>query len=1556
MNIRKIPGYLALSVLLWAGGVVGHVSAERPESVNWAALTSMDAVPGELLVGYNSEISSSTITVQMQGLHAAVGAQVVDTFRSIPVQHVRLSSSISPEQAAQHYLSDPRVAFVEPNYIVRPLATTPNDPQFGDLWGMSRIRAPEAWDFIQGDSSIIVAVIDTGIQIDHPDLKANIWKNMGESWNLDGTPNVNGIDTDGNGYVDDHYGWNFAANTRIVNDTHGHGTHCAGTVGAVGDNGVGVVGVNWNVQLMALKFLDPYGETADAIKAVEYAAAMGAKLSNNSWGGGAYSEALKLAIQAAGVDHDHLFIAAAGNDSTNNDDFPHYPSNYELSNVVSVASIAEDGNRSYFSNYGSNTVHLAAPGSLILSTVPVSTYDRYSGTSMACPHVAGAAALLWSLDPSFTSTQIRDALFEGVRPNVNMAAQLVTGGELDLMGSIEKLGGFVMLDRKAYRSDATVEVAAVDHSLSPAVTNVYVDVEVRDPLDVVRWSDSIELGWDTNTAHFTGSFMLLSGTTAVEGDTMRVSYTDGYSRVIVVTTPIDDTPPVLSLWSLSDETDQSVKLSWMTDEPGDSFALSGATLPLNPTGEQGSAAFVEVQTVVNGSTGYWHEVTVTGLTGEAGYFFAVLSADHAGNRASLPSNLLSVDPEDYLRLITLMRRTMYTQDWEKGILGWSVTNAYNNAACWQLGMPWSGPGATFSGSNTWGTILNGPYPSLANASLTSPMFHLGERPSLEVQHWYQMQETYDRGYVEANRGHGWEMVGFFSGASVGWTQSRIELPSSFSHQSVRFRFRFESDYAMQFAGWYIDDLAISELSPRGVYLSHYDMDDAAPGGNNDGAVQVGETFTLNLELFNNLYLNASNVQGHLETSVAGITLDGGPFRVIDYGVMPSGDSVLRDVEVSVSGAYIPGTPIPFQLILTADGLDPWYEEFTLEPSTNAAAEATLQVRASQGVVDWLGRRLPGNGGPNASLFQVIYAGADGLPDAPTVDGKTSGDDQVLSLIPERMPFGRMGVGQEKTPDMGRLNQWVDVDGLPLHAQIYIRAWDDSRFSAAVAYGDSSLYSLALVTNELFDALGWVVDQVPEYPGLNAKDYNGDGIPDGWHVQFGYDPRLPLGPLAPTSSVEQTLGTSGSGLNQFNQPRKMFLSDTNLFVLDTKNHRITIWKRATGTAQAAYGSFGGAVGQFRSPGGMAHHPTLNRFAVADTDNNRVQVFEFDPSTGAISNVLVFGSAGSGTGQFNKPSGIAIDSLGNIVVADTKNHRIQRFGSTGSYLGQFGTLGTLAGNLNEPADVAVDSNGVVYVADRGNHRLQGFDSLGTALWTLGGAGSGPGQFSLPNGVELGVFGRIFVADTSNNRVQIFDADRNHQLSFGQMGSGAGDLHFPYGVAPVPDASQVYVVDTWNNRIQWFDTIIDSDGDGMDDVWEWQHFGSLAQGALDDFDGDGLPNIAEYRIGTDPTEGDTDGDGVSDSEETNQNSDPTDSESYPPFSFEIISTGGAPYVALSWLASTGEVFSVETTTNLLSGAWLLLPGSTFTSTIDGVVGYTNLLYGGESLLFYRPVRWDP
>jgi len=467
--VRRPLSLLCLAALSATGIAVAGPAAAAPAPK--AAPAEAAAVADELVVGYVVGAQPSSRD-RARGRAAAKLEKRVVAARGnrAEVELVHLPQGKDRKRAIAELQSDPAVAYAEPNWIYTtqakpapPTAPTaaPDYYSNGSLWGMYGdtskptnqygSQAAEAWATgATGSDAVYVGVIDEGIQFTHPDLDGNVWTNPLES--------VNGRDDDGNGYVDDVHGYDFANNDGTVYDggTRGssddHGTHVAGTIGAENESAssvpstvspqVGVVGVNQQVTMISGKFLGARGGSlADAVRALDYFTDLKTErglnivATNNSWGGGAYATSLLQAIQRsnnAGI----LFIAAAGNSGTNNDTTASYPSNYDVPNVIAVAAIDKTGALATFSQYGQRTVDLGAPGVDIWSTTALNGYSAYNGTSMATPHVTGAAALYASTHPGATAAQIKNALLTSVVPTASLATKTTTGGRLNVSAAL----------------------------------------------------------------------------------------------------------------------------------------------------------------------------------------------------------------------------------------------------------------------------------------------------------------------------------------------------------------------------------------------------------------------------------------------------------------------------------------------------------------------------------------------------------------------------------------------------------------------------------------------------------------------------------------------------------------------------------------------------------------------------------------------------------------------------------------------------------------------------------------------------------------------------------------------------------------------------------------------------------------------------------------------------------------------------------------------------------------------------------------------------------------
>ncbi len=465
---RSIRSFLACAALVsiasWGcNSPTDKLDTETPASPEAKPPINLIPAPGapeylkdSILVKFRASPSATAVKSAMAQIKGTFEDKnkdgIYDRFSHIAngqLALVQLDKSMTVEEAVAALNKDPAVEYAEVNWVQH-ITAAPNDARYAELYGMHNtgqtggtadadIDAEEAWDNTVGDSTVVIGVVDTGVNYLHEDLAANMWRNPNE------IPD-NGIDDDGNGYVDDVHGINAINGSGDPLDDHAHGSHCAGTIGAVGNNGVGVAGVNWETSIMGLKFLSASGSgsTADAIEAIDYAVAqaqagINIRVLSNSWGGGGFSQALEDSISAAngaGI----LFVAAAGNSSSNNDSSPHYPSSYEVANVVAVAATDHNDNLASFSSFGATSVDLGAPGVDTLSTVLGQGYDFFSGTSMATPHVAGAAALVLSSNQTLLVDELKDILMTTGDPIPALDGITLTGTRLNAANAVDAAG------------------------------------------------------------------------------------------------------------------------------------------------------------------------------------------------------------------------------------------------------------------------------------------------------------------------------------------------------------------------------------------------------------------------------------------------------------------------------------------------------------------------------------------------------------------------------------------------------------------------------------------------------------------------------------------------------------------------------------------------------------------------------------------------------------------------------------------------------------------------------------------------------------------------------------------------------------------------------------------------------------------------------------------------------------------------------------------------------------------------------------------------------------
>jgi subtilisin family serine protease/subtilisin-like proprotein convertase family protein len=568
-------GTLALAATMaWGCGTGGDDGIRIEDPTPRGIRQPVEFAQGSVIVKFKPGASVSAIRAAASKVGGTIsdknGDGVYDGLRNIGksgLAVVQLDKSASVPAAVQKLAGDPAVAYAEPNFIYR-ISAVPNDPRFGELYGLDNtgqsggvadadVDGPEAWDNSVGSSNIVVGVVDTGVDYNHPDLAANIWTNPGE------VPD-NGIDDDGNGVVDDVHGFNAINGSGNPNDDHGHGTHVSGTIGAVGNNGIGVAGVNWETSIVGIKFLDAGGSgtTEDAIEAIDYAVGLrnsgvNLRVLSNSWGGGGFSQALLdsiLAANEAGI----LFVAAAGNFSSDTDQFPNYPSGYDAENIVSVAATDRRDVLADFSNWGATTVDLAAPGVDTVSTWPGGGYESLSGTSMATPHVSGAAALVLSSNETLSVAELKEALFVSGDPLDQLGPITVTGRRLNAAAALDEAGPPVprfnlsvapgaRVISQGESTSYTVDVSTVagftgDVALSVATTPA-IDATVTVTPNVVSAPGTATVTVVTSEATARGSYSIaITGTSGDLVKTRTVQLRVRAAGTVEIPFPSTDTP------------------------------------------------------------------------------------------------------------------------------------------------------------------------------------------------------------------------------------------------------------------------------------------------------------------------------------------------------------------------------------------------------------------------------------------------------------------------------------------------------------------------------------------------------------------------------------------------------------------------------------------------------------------------------------------------------------------------------------------------------------------------------------------------------------------------------------------------------------------------------------------------------------------------------------------------------------------------------------------------------------------------------------------------------
>ncbi len=912
--------------------------------------------------------------------------------------------------------------------------------------------------------------------------------------------------------------------------------------------------------------------------------------------------------------------------------------------------------------------------------------------------------------------------------------------------------------------------------------------------------------------------------------------------------------------------------------------------------------------------------------------------------------------------------THLKDDFEHGPGGWTVsTNSYvaTTTAGWELGNPAGyGPRTAHTPNNCWGTILKGPCSSGMNAWLMSPKMYLDDQPVVYFYYWMSLNYD-DMGYFEINAGNGWEVLAIFSpGDSYGWRLADFEVPEKYAHKAVNFRFRLRTSLLYAGApGLYIDDFRVVSVQPPGLWLL-----DAGPQ-----ALPVSASTQVETRVYNSSVDVMPTASGTYGSADSGLTIQNG--TKIFYGSLEPGEIYTNRFITAITAAA--SSFYTNRVVLTHAGYNGpeliTDNEIMLSITNAPAVSLTKNFTAftTKSVVDWLGRPLQGNGSQHAMIYQLIYAGASGTPNAPGSQGTVTGDDRVLYTAITSLPYGRIGENGVE-PDKG-LFKGVFMHNLNAGNKVFVRAWDAETFEAAVAYGDSVLYTMTAAANQQYDFGTWVVGTPTQF----TRDMNGDGVPDGWSIHLNQDPRETDAPLAPavvTKSQTQGQSSNQSAANFIYQPRRAVSDGTYVFCVNRKQGvangikgEVQAWSKDLTTRLVTVNAVTiNAKTYTFDPTSLCLDRTNTKLYVttagdtmAGNLNGRILTFGITTANGKVT-ALTYQSAFPAftettvrkdqTGCFGDPMDIVLESDESVYVVDqyatTSGIRIQNItlGATtpaATVWARIPLASTTSTNQfaanNKPISLALDAN-TLYVGSQlnGASFTACIDKANRNDYPVYTETIGGGLRSA-QGIAIGISNYVYVAESDNNAIAIYaPGSRRTRVANNPVpvaayfpasgtlgGSAAGQFKKPQGIFidKTTPYHSVLVADTDNNRLQWVRLYVDVDGDGIDDIWESYYFGSpeLCE-AWDDPDGDGLPNIGEYRAGTNPLDYDTNDNGGSDSWDMNNGIDPIDG---------TTPTGTIP-----------TVISVSASTNAIMVGQSVTLTVTFSSAVKGSEGDNPLI----------------
>jgi subtilisin family serine protease/sugar lactone lactonase YvrE len=1437
------------------------------------------------------------------------------------------------------------------------------------------------------------------------------------------------LDDDENGYADDIHGYDFGAGDNDPNPDYGyffpvdgteHGTHVAGTIGAVGNNNEGVVGVNWETSLMICKisrveffFGFPFLiiDNAAIINSLDYAVDNGAKVSNHSYGGLLFSGIQRAGIAAAGA-KGHLFVAAAGNSSEDNDGaFAGYPASFNLDNIISVAAADHNDVLAAFSNYGAENVDIAAPGVDVLSTyfrednivgIAIPDYELLSGTSMASPHVAGAAALLRSIFPHATVAMLKRGLLEGSRQDERLVPVLKAGGHLDLNLALRAMQPFWLRanpDRVTLAAGGSESIDLIFNAGAHLVegtykANVYITEDrnnLRLPVTLhvnaapapvlleVRVIDDVS--GDGDGLAEPGETVGLEITVEVQGSALfadPVGVLTSTNTTVVFSDANATWPSMLTGQSRANMDDLIVNFTAAGDIAFNLRLSNGTygpfdlpfTVPVQPRQSiHGRLVDSQGAGLPDERVEFWGTSSGEVRTDASGNYAIHGLVDGTYKVRALPQAHEKLDPVDVS--VAGVDRTNIDLTVRQVAVTPSVRDLVINVPFGQAGR------ASFTLDNSSSDSFEYRLHEMTRQKivLISDNSQLSGLESSLTAMGFDVDVHNDNEQLLYNPDTGEPFIGgLYSGDSAivfGGDLVIADLSGKFG--SGRVMTDEEVDVLNEYIGRggrliLTGANAVSRPDNRGIANlvdgDSLDRDVTAQSlamamdplpGDLFVTVGAGEQVAVTPRKYDivNSQATVLYAAGGADKLVRRVGSEGGVAYL--WGGNKNGEEwddqgvwldVLKNIaaaELLADQSWLFATPVAatvgasqqvdvfvdsvglnegtYEAVLMVDGNLPGVDTDFIRVTLNVEP-LKFTAKSTTGVVDWQGEPLKGNGNAQSALFQVLFAGADGVINPSRLDGSPGGDDQLLKTLLTQLEFSRFGTGTRVNEGLFSVIFEHDLLAHLPERKVYVRAWDASTIANSVTYGDSSLYELNVTAGEQHDFGTWVADIAPDYPSKYAKDINGDSIPNGYYIERGMDPRLPIGPITPAILDKSAFGGVGTVDGKFRFPSKVFVTEKFIVILDTENSRIQVWDRSTEAFVLEYGTTGTGAGQFSIPYGLALNPTQNQFAVLDSGSHRVQIFDFDLNTGAIAYSWQY-NLQVAPGEIRAANGLAIGPLGSYYVADTGNDRIQRYKPDGTIDldfdkndppnhpndGTIGNRGTGNGQFREPQGIAVDQIGRIYVADSGNHRIQVFSGSGKHLSSFGSEGTGAGQFQRPRGIQIGQDGFIYIADTTNSRIQIFNDQRQHIATYSSNGDRPGFLSLPYGLYPAMDSNDLYVADTWNHRIQRFNLVFDGDADGQDDLWE--HNNGLenkdASDALIDSDGDGLLNIGEFRINTDPMNADTDGDGLPENVELELGTDPLDSASTTMILLDFV-VDATPDATLTFSVKGGSTYRLE------------------------------------------------